>query len=214
MKFTEEQAYDEIIAKLKKEEANPLFNERGIKAMIKRDFMMLKDSEMELDAYASDASILAKDIDGNIRKVVSTSIESSNKTAVEKALEDYKKQVNPQDDKKDINDGLSAFEQRLKVLEDENARLKEESGKTETRTSIVAAFKEKGISDEDWINEMLEFANYDNGTDIASYVDKGVKLFNRQKSQTSTFTPNRTEGATGGVSALAKAAMKIKKNAN
>ncbi len=214
MKFTEEQAYDEIIAKLTKEEANPLFNERGIKAMIKRDFMMLKDSEMELDAYAADASILAKDIDGNIRKVVSTSIETSNKTAVEKALEDYKNQITPQENKEDADNGLSAFEQRLKALEEENARLKEESGKTETRTSIVAAFKEKGISDEDWINEMLEFANYDNGTDVVAYVDKGVKLFNRQKSQTSTFTPNRTEGSTGGVSALAKAAMQIKKNAN
>ena len=197
MNFTQEEAYNEIIGKLKQKEANPLVNERSIKAMIERDFSLLKDSEIDLEAYAISAASMAKEVDGNIRNVNKTTIEAATEAIKTKAIEDYLRANPPAIKKEEVIDDsiLKSFEERMAALENENTNYKKERIVASKRSELVSKFKTKGVSDEDFISNMLEISPISEDTDVDAYIEKGVKFYNKSISSVPQSSGAETTGS-------------------
>ena len=205
MKFTLEEGYNGIVAKIKEKEANPLLNERGIKDLLQDDidFMTEHNIEVELETYIEKKLKKFQSIDGNIRKVNSTTINK----AIEDALNDYKakntplkKKVQKKGDDDPIKDdeALEALRvelsEQIKSLQDKNSAYELEKSIQNKRGLILAKFKEKGIEDKDWIESIFDIAEVKDNTDVDAYVEKGLKL-NNSDTMPLNKTPKKTSTA-------------------
>ena len=140
MKFTEQEAYNELVAELKKKEANPLINERAIKDVIKDDFVLIKDSEIELVDYVKQRFNSIKSIDGNVRKVAATQIAEMKKNE-EKKLEDETNK------KKEIieNEEVSALKKQLDELSQKIIDAENQKKLIDKKSNLINKLKEVGI---------------------------------------------------------------------
>ncbi len=104
---------------------------------------------------------------------------------VEKGIEDYKvanPSTTPIEPIVEPNGEMKAILDRLTAIETENQTLKSERLVSGKRTEVISAFKSKGITDDEWINSTIAFASLNSDTDVDSYVESGMKLYNKAKS--------------------------------
>ena len=187
MKFTEEQAYNELVAELKKKEANPLINKRGIQDIINDDFLLLGESEIELSDYVAKRINSVKSLDGNIRKVAKTQIED-----FKKALETNG--IPPKNGDVKVDDVTKALQEKLSAIEEKLAQAEKKTLLSEKRKSLKSEMETLGIKDKDWIGDLLSIVTITENTDVKQDAEKYLKMYNKQKS---VIRNVQTPGTTG-----------------
>lgn len=191
MKFTEEEAYNELVAELKKKEANPLINKRGIQDIIKDDFLLLGESEIELSDYVAKRINSVKSVDGNIRKVAKTTIEDYKKT-LEQELK-----VEPSAEPKanEPNDALKAMQEQLAAMQAKFEQAEKQNVLASKTKNLKAKMEELGIKDKEWTNDFLSEVNIDGIEDIEAKAQSYLKIYNKQRANIDeTFTPQSVGG--------------------
>ena len=100
--------------------------------------------------------------------------------------------ANPQN-----NNADSELLKRLETMEKELADSKREKQQADIRKNIISALKEKGVKDEEWVNDLLSEITIADDFNIDSKVDSYVKLYNKsQAGVNANATPQSTEGKT------------------
>ncbi len=122
---------------------------------------------------------------------------------VDKGIEDYKV-ANPSTTSiepiTEPNGEMKTILDRLTAIETENQTLKSERLVSGKRADVIAAFKDKGITDDEWINSTIAFASLSSDTDVEGYVESGMKLYNKAKSVVPQGSGTGGAGAGGNAS--------------
>ena len=219
MNFTKEEAYNELVAKLKTIEANPLINERAIEAIISDDFELFKDVEMELDKYTTAKLNSLKSADGVLRKIASENIseyEKANPKTNPTITEGEGSETNPEPDS-EIGK-LTALVQTLVAEREESKKLASISQK---KIELKNKMAELGIKDEGWANDRITEISDTEDIDVDGKANVYLHSYNKHKATYSAnATPDGTSSNNGGsdyseLDEMAKRqAEKMNQNAN
>lgn len=170
MKFTEEEAYKELVAKMTNNGKSPLqAQERTLKAMLARDYKAFVNEETELTDFIADNLPVYTEYNGEARKVNA----------------DYIKEhgfIKPREEKPKGNEPKS----ELEILMAEMAEIKQafESSKKEKtiaqkKEELVSKMKELGVKNEDWAKTMVNKMSISEDTDVETEANDFLQIYNK-----------------------------------
>lgn len=194
MKFTKEQAVESITAKFT-DKAKGIDLARTIDEAVSNGIEMVgENSEMELNAFVG---IVEKNVSsalGLARHLKNTETQSLQEKIAE--LEKKVPKTEPKQDPKtepEPSSEIKALLGRIEALEKDKADNAKATKIAEKRNAIAAKIKELGVSDEKWVNTMLDEVSITEDTDVEKKSKDYVALYNSSHSSTS-ITP-RVPGA-------------------
>lgn len=194
MKFTKEQAVESITAKFT-DKAKGIDLARTIDEAVSNGIEMVgENSEMELNAFVG---IVEKNVSsalGLARHLKNTETQSLQEKIAE--LEKRVPKTEPKQDPKtepEPSSEIKALLDRIEALEKDKADNAKATKIAEKRNAIAAKIKELGVSDEKWVNTMLDEVSITEDTDVEKKSKDYVALYNSSHSSTS-ITP-RVPGA-------------------
>ncbi len=181
MIFTQDEAYNSIVAEFTKgnQKATPLFNEIGMRGVISDDFDLLGESEMTLADYVSKRFKSFQNIDGNIRKVNSLTIKDAEIAAVEKYKTENPPAVLSSTGEGEGDEKYKSLEERIAAFEKAKADDERIAKISEKRKSIIAAAKELGVTDIDYVKDLVSEMTVSEDTDVSEKADRCLKLWNK-----------------------------------
>lgn len=186
MKFTKEEAYKDLVAKLTANGEKLSLSERSINEQLETLMPLVANEETELSDFVSKTLALFKTANSNIRNDVSTGIKDYEEKNPYKNKE---KKTEKEDDKK------SDLEKRMEALEVELSEAKRKEQINGIKTQLRQALKEKGVNDEEWINTLIPEVAIDAEFKVEDKVEKYVTLFNKSKAK---IVKDRTPDGAGG----------------
>ena len=189
MKFTKEDAYKDLVAKLTAKGEKLNLSERSINEQLETLIALLANDEMELTDFLDKTMPLFKTADANVRNDVSVGIADFKKSykPEEKKVVEEKKEEKQTDANAELLKRLSDLESKLKANEaKENA--------TNLRNSFIAKSKDLGVKDEAWLNDYADLITYGEGFDVESKADACLKFYNKSKSTITTDVTPKTGG--------------------
>lgn len=193
MKFTKEQAVESITAKFT-EKAKGIDLARTIDEAVSNGIEMVgENSEMELNAFVG---IVEKNVSsalGLARHLKNTETQSLQEKIAE--LEKKVPKTEPKQDPKtepEPNSEIKALLDRIEALEKDKADNAKATKIAEKRNAIAAKIKELGVSDEKWVNTMLDEVSITEDTDVEQKSKDYVAIYNL--SHTSTSITPKTPG--------------------
>lgn len=189
MKFTKEQAVESITAKFT-DKAKGIDLARTIDEAVSNGMEMVgENSEMELNAFVG---IVEKNVSsalGLARHLKNTETQSLQEKIAE--LEKKVPKTEPKQDPKtepEPSSEIKALLDRIVALEKDKADNAKATKIAEKRNAIAAKIKELGVSDEKWVNTMLDEVSITEDTDVEKKSKDYVALYNSSHSSTS-ITP-------------------------
>jgi len=193
MKFTKEQAVEEITAKITDKDKD-LDLARTVNECVENALKMVgENEEMELDAFVSFVQPFVATAAGLAHKNAAT----ATKTLQEKIAELEKKDPDKPDPKADPKPGeseeMKSLRERLEALEKDKEANAKAAKISEKRNAIAAKIKELGVSDEKWVNTLLDEVSITEDTDVEKKSKDYVAIYNSSHSS-SSITP-RVPGA-------------------
>lgn len=186
MKFTKEEAIKELMAKIPEKGQTLNLSERSINEQIDTLLPIVATEEMELNDFVSKVLPIFKTADGNVKNDVSHGI----KSFIDK---NNKKEVT--ETKNEPGNEVQELLKRIESLEKESIEAKKNNRIAENKKKLFEKMKEKGISNAEWSNAMINEISIGDDIDIESKSNDLLKLYNMQKSKTRVQTP---PNATGG----------------
>lgn len=190
MKFTKENAYKELVAKMTANGEKLNLSERSINEQLDTLIPLIANEETEINDFIERTLPLFKTADANVRNDVSVGI---HKYKAENPVQTKAPQTT--DDKSQESTELSALLGRLEAMETELANAKKEKLVLGTKSTLIAKLKEKGVKDEAWANALISEINITDDFDIDSKVDAYVNLYNKSQSGVGKdATPQSTGG--------------------
>lgn len=193
MKFTKEQAVEEITAKITDKDKD-LDLARTVEECVENALKMVGENEqMELDAFVSFVMPFVSTAAGLAHKNAVT----ATKTLQEKIAELEKKgntNDEPQKGKKkdtEPNNEMKALLDRIEALEKDKAENEKAKKIAEKRKGIAAKIKELGVTDEKWVSSMLNEVSITEETDVEQKSKDYVALYQSSHRQPS-ITPRMT----------------------
>lgn len=196
MKFTKQQAFEKLKSELTQGGKSPRLSDRSINDYVDNLLEVEKDNEeLELDAFVSRYKKALVSMNGNVEHDVSTSVNDF-KTTWEK---EHPSPIVPPATPPAVppaEDPNKAILDRLKALEDENARIKSEKSISQKRADLKSKMKEKGIDNDDWAEGMLSQIAITEDLDIEAKAGELLTFYNKVVSN----IPRQivTPGAPGG----------------
>ena len=202
MKFTKDEAYKELVAKMTAKGEKLNLSERSVNEQLETLISLIANEEMELTDFVEKVLPVVKTTDANVRNDVS------------KGIKDYtdknpykQNEPQPQTPPNEPNDTKTDFEKRLEALEKRNQEL-ELKALTETKKASLRAYlKEKGVANEDWIDLMLTEIAISGETEIEQKGNALVEMYNKMYANMPNDT---TPKGSGGASQDSKLSEKIK----
>lgn len=211
MKFTKEQAFEKLKGELTKGGKTPRLSDRSINDYVENLMEVeAENEELELDAFVSRYKKSLISMNGNVEHDVSTSVNDF-KTNWEK---DHPAQQQQQQQQQQVDDPNKAILDRLKALEDENARIKSEQTMSQKRADLKSKMKEKGIDNDEWTEGILSQIAITPELDIEAKAGELLAFYNKVMSNIprQTVTPgtpgspvDSRDSAIAAASAAAKA---------
>ena len=192
MKYTKEPAYKELVAKITANGERLNLSARSINEQLDTLIPLVANEETEINDFLERTLPLFKTADANVRNDVSVGIHKYKEE--HPVLEPTKKKQEPQTGKNDDGE-MAKLLGRLEAMESELANAKREKLVLDTKSTLIAKLKEKGVKDESWANALLSEINITDDFDVDSKVDAYVNLYN--KSQASVGA-NATPKSAGG----------------
>lgn len=183
MKFTEQEAYEELVRQMTKKGETLQASERTIKSMAKRYYNKFVDEETELADFVKDNIDDFKEFDGQARK--------------DKA--DFVKQYqvqNPKPNQQEPQNNTQKTEvellmERLQALEEGIKQSEREKAIGSKRNVLLTKMKELGIKDEEWSKTFISEINITEDFDVEAKANAYLKIYNKSNAQTPTnVTPS------------------------
>lgn len=186
MKFTKEEAYKELVAKMTAKGEKLNLSERSIKEQLETLMPLVATDEMEMSDFIEKTLPLFKTADANVRNDVSVGIN------------DYKAnnpQTPPKTQEPNKNDDMTEIEKRLLALEERNRTLESENKKESIRKGLKAYLTAKGVKEE-WISVMLAEITISEDTDVDKKGESLLGMYNTMYANTpKNVTPRGGGGA-------------------
>lgn len=185
MKFTKEDAYKELVARMTAKGEKLSLSDISINRTLDT-LMPLINEETELADFLDNYLPLFNVANANVRNDVSVRI----KEYLDKNPKDKNDNANPSP-----NDILM---KRLEELEKTVAETKKENIKREKKSVLVSKLKEKGVKDVNWIESLLEEIPIDEDFDVDAKVSNYLNIYNMLKAQIdNNVTPGEPGGGNG-----------------
>lgn len=196
MKFTREEAYKELVAKLTPNGEALNLSERSINEQIETLLPLVANEETELNDFVSKVLPLVKTADSNVRRDVSVGITRyKEEHPVQQANPTSTQNHNVEDEK------LSAYIKKVEELEARFAREEETKVISSIKKDLMAKLQEKGVKDTDWINSLIQEIDVTKDFKVEDKLDAYVKLYNKSNAIT---PPSVTPRGGGGNEDVAK----------
>ena len=174
MKFTKEDAYKELVAKMTAKGEKLNLSERSINEHLDNLISLVVNDETELSDFIERTLPLFKTSDANVRNDVSAGI---NKYKEDNPV--VAPPTNPTNNAKKGADDKSELEKRMETLEKELANAKREKRMVDVRREVISRLKEKGVKNEDWMNALLSEVSITDDFDVDTKVESYLNLYNK-----------------------------------
>lgn len=183
MKFTKDQAYKELVAKMTAKGEKLNLSERSINEQLDTLIPLIATEESELSDFIEKCLPLFKTADANIRNDVSGGIKTYIDANPYKKVETEKVDTKSNKDKGDGIEVNAELLKRLEALEVELNTAKKEKQIANIRNDVFAKMKGKGVKNDEWINDFLAEIEITEDFDVDSKVDTYVKFYNKSQSK-------------------------------
>ena len=200
MKFTKEQLLDALKAKLTANGKHLSISEKTIKSLSDSHYDLLVSEETEISDLVSKILPQYVSLNGNYEK--------DNADFIKKWKEDHPESKPKQNDAPNPgNNNPSEVEkkllERLEALERKEAEAEAARLTSVKRGELLDKFKEKGISDDKWINAYLKKLSISKDTDIEAETADALDFYNLSNANSGgRNTPGNSGGNNnGGISA-------------
>ena len=198
MKFTKEQLLDALKAKLTANGKHLSISEKTIKSLSDSHYDLLVSEETEISDLVNKILPQYVSLNGNYEK--------DNADFIKKWKEDHP-EPKPNDVLNPDNNNSSEVEkkllERLEALERKEAEAEAARLTSVKRGELLDKFKEKGISDDKWINAYLKKLSISKDTDIEAETADALDFYNLSHANSGgRNTPGNSGGNNnGGISA-------------
>lgn len=202
MKFTKEQLLDALKAKLTANGKHLSISEKTIKSLSDSHYDLLVSEETEINDLVSKILPQYVSLNGNYEKDNADFI----KKWKEEHPESKSKETNLPNPN-NVNDGSSEVEkkllERLEALEKKEAEAEAARLTSVKRSELLEKFKEKGISDNKWIDAYLKKLSISKDTDVEAETADALDFYNLSHANNGgRNTPGNSGGNNnGGISA-------------
>lgn len=175
MKFTKEEAYKDLVAKLTSKGEKLNLSERTLNKHLDTLIKFVANEEMELSDFVKEVLPDIKELDGQYRK--------DNSDFIKQWEKDHPVQQPPKPQQTDPtkDEYTKKLEERLEALEAkerENEKSKMIAGK---RNELLNAMRSKGIKDDEWSNSLLAEVSITEDIDVESKAESFLKMYNKQQ---------------------------------
>lgn len=189
MKFTKDEAYKELVARMTAKGEKLNLSERSVNEQLETLISLIANEEMELTDFVEKVLPVVKTTDANVRNDVSKGIKDYTDKNPYKT-DDTQKQTPPNEP-----DTKTDFEKRLEALEKRNQEL-ELKALTETKKASLRAYlKEKGVENEEWIDLMLTEIAISGETEIEHKGNTLVEMYNKMYANMPNDTTPKRSGS-------------------
>lgn len=192
MKFTKEQAVEEITAKITDKDKD-IDLARTIDECVENGLRIVgENEEMELKDFVAFVQPFVATAAGLAHKHAVTATDTLQKKIAE--LEKKEPKTDPKaDPKPNESEEMKSLRERLEALEKDKEANAKAAKIAEKRKAISAKIKELGVTDEKWIEQLLGMVAINEDTDVEQKSKDYVALYNSSHPSTS-ITP-RVPGA-------------------
>jgi hypothetical protein len=174
MKFTKENAYKELVAKMTAKGERLNLSERSINEQLEKLIPLIANDETELADFIEKSLPFFKTADANVRNDISVGIKDyidKNPKVEEPKTQEPKSQEG--------NEEMRKILERLEGLEKRNSELETAELIKQKKNEIKSYLKDKGVKNEDWISEMLEQISISKDTEVQSKGDSLLGMYNK-----------------------------------
>jgi hypothetical protein len=187
MKFTKEDAYKELVAKMTAKGETLNLSERSINELLENLMTLIANEETELTDFVDKVMPMCKTADSNIRHDVSVGISEFKKTFTPPSVDDKKKDVKD-DPNKELLDRLASMEAKWweNEAKEKVALLKKE---------FASKAKEKGVKNDEWLSDYMNEISIGDDFDVDAKVESCLKFYNKSVAAVRT---DKTPGGGGG----------------
>lgn len=205
MKFTKEEALEQLKAELTKGGKTLHLSDRTINENVDDLLPLLANDETELSDFMSKALPFVKRTNANFEKEKADFIKTYKPVEKDKPVE--QPNMPPVGD-----ETISELKAKLEKLESMYETEKRNKAIGALKRSLKSKLKEKGVSDEEWLDTFIPELNITEQFDVDSKIDSYVKIYNKSKAATPPdVTPLNTKGSgTGSLDDLWKDLKKVK----
>ena len=200
MKFTKEQLLDALKAKLTANGKHLSISEKTIKSLSDSHYDLLVSEETEISDLVNKILPQYVSLNGNYEK--------DNADFIKKWKEDHpepkpKSNDAPNPDSNNSSEVEKKLLERLEALERKEAEAEAARLTSVKRGELLDKFKEKGISDDKWINAYLKKLSISKDTDIEAETADALNFYNLSHANSGgRNTPGNSGGNNnGGISA-------------
>ena len=185
MKFTKEDAFESLKRELTNNGRKTLrMSEKSLDKLTETLMGKFADDETGLPDFVTNVKDLLETFNSNIEKDRSDFIkqwkEEHPDTDPPKSTETPKNEENE-------NPEMKALLERIAALEKDKEENAKKANIAQKRKDVIAKLKEKGIKDDEWVNNFLSEVNITEDLDVDAKADSWLKLYN--KSQASGGNP-------------------------
>lgn len=187
MKFTKEDAYKELVAKMTAKGETLNLSERSINELLENLMTLIANEETELTDFVDKVVPMCKTADSNIRHDVSVGISEFKKTFTP-PTQNNKREDGKDDPNKELLDRLASMEAKWKENEakEKVALLKKE---------FASKAKEKGVKNDEWLSDYMNEISIGDDFDVDAKVESCLKFYNKSVAAVRT---DKTPGGGGG----------------
>lgn len=187
MKFTKEQAYEELVSKMTTNGETLNLSQRSINEQLENLMPLLAQEDTELEDFVNTVLPVFKIADANIRHDVSVGIADFKKKNATPPIEKTT-ETGADDDDDALMQRISALEGKLREKEAKDAI-------NENKKNFLAKVRESGVKDEDWLSGYMENITISEDFDVEDKATKCVAFYNKTAAKVKTdVTPQRTGG--------------------
>ena len=175
MKFTKEQAIQELVARFKTKEEK-LDLGRTISEVVENGLKMVgENAELEVTDFVSMVEPIVSSAVGFMRHETSTVAKS-----LQDRISELEKGQKPKEEEKPQEDDTNKeLRERLEKLESELATSKAQKAISEKKEQLIAKIAELGVKDKEWVNTMLSKVSITSDTDIDTEAKDYVAMYNK-----------------------------------
>ena len=177
MKFTKQQLLDALKGKLTENGKHLSISEKTIKSLSDSHYDLLVNEETELDDLVGKILPQYVSLNGNYEK--------DNADFIKKWREEHsglKRQTTeepvPQKDKKDLPPEVKALMEKVRVLEEKDAKHEAARLVSQKRDELLSKFKEKGIRDNKWTEKYINKIAITKDTDVDKEATDALDFYN------------------------------------
>ena len=184
MKFTQTDAAKKISSILTRGGKDQQLSDSLMKALV--------NDETELDDFVKQVEPMFKTWQANAKK--------DNSDFIAKWNEEHHEANPPKDPeppKPNENPEYKALMERIAALEKDKAESEKKASIAQKRKDLTAKLKEKGVKDDEWLNDFLSEVNITEDLDVDAKTESYVKLYNKSKANGGNSVPpaNPTGGS-------------------